>query len=456
MNTTLLAFFVYWGIWIVVPFLVDGLSALILFGGVVWARLRGRFQPYSGALDFYPTLSVIIPVLNGEHSLAACLQSIRAQTYPAERLEVVVVDNGSSDRTFEVFNSVQQEAFGGQLQWVKTQYRGKPWALNAGIHLTSGHYMVNIDADVVLAPDALSQMVAAFEADPALSAATGSIEVLPAPEGAGALAMLIAECEFQEYLSAFRMGRQYQSLTHSLFTLAGAFSAFRRETLLATFLYDKDTVSEDTKLTLDIYERIHNAKIECVSQAVAYVSPTPTLAALYAQRVRWQRGLLEVAAIHPRQMSPNIFKVHGVALTRLLTVDHTLVFPRLIWTFLFPAMTAFGYPLGLVVSASLFMYVFYMAIAAVMALSIYVVSAPSERTRLRANWWITVVMPAYRFLIFVFRLAGSLTALAEPAEWRAVDPVSATRQAGQDLAARLEQTWTDFRGRVKQAMEVAP
>src|SRR5439155_16567499 len=173
MNTTLLAFFVYWGIWIVVPFLVDGLSALILFGGVVWARLRGRFQPYSGALDFYPTLSVIIPVLNGEHSLAACLQSIRAQTYPAERLEVVVVDNGSSDRTFEVFNSVQQEAFGGQLQWVKTQYRGKPWALNAGIHLTSGHYMVNIDADVVLAPDALSQMVAAFEADPALSAATG-------------------------------------------------------------------------------------------------------------------------------------------------------------------------------------------------------------------------------------------------------------------------------------------
>src|SRR5438094_922140 len=77
MNTTLLAFFVYWGIWIVVPFLVDGLSALILFGGVVWARLRGRFQPYSGQFDFYPTLSVIIPALNGEHSLAACLHSIR-------------------------------------------------------------------------------------------------------------------------------------------------------------------------------------------------------------------------------------------------------------------------------------------------------------------------------------------------------------------------------------------
>jgi poly-beta-1,6-N-acetyl-D-glucosamine synthase len=449
MNTSLLAFVVYWGIWIVVPFLIDGLSALILFAGVSWARLAGRFRPYSGRLEFYPTLSVIIPVLNGEDSLGACLESIRAQTYPPQRMEVVVVDNGSSDNTFAVFNSVQQKEFGGQLQWVRTQYRGKPWALNAGIHLTSGQYLINIDADVVLAPDALSQMVAAFESDPSLSAATGSIEVLPAPEAAGGLATLIAECEFQEYLSAFWMGRQYQSLTNSVFTLAGGFSAFRREALLGTFLYDKDTVSEDTKLTLDIYQRIHNAKIQCIAQAVAYVSPTPSLKALYAQRVRWQRGLLEVAALHPAQFSPNILKVRGVALSRLLTIDHTLIFPRLIWTFLFPAMTAFDYPMGLVASASLFMYVFYIAIAVIMTLSIYVVAAARERARLRDYWWLSLIMPAYRFLIFVFRLAGSLTVLAEPAEWRAPDPVSATQQAGRDLVSQLGHAWLGFRGRLK-------
>jgi putative glycosyltransferase (exosortase G-associated) len=445
MNNTLLAFFVFWGIWVVVPMLIDGSTALVLFFGVLWARWTGRLHPQTRALDFYPRVSIIIPVLNGERTLGGCLASIQAQTYPLTHLEIVVVDNGSADKTFDVVQRYQLETFSGQLHWISVPFRGKPWALNTGIHLTTGQYVINIDADVVLQRDAVRQMVMAFETNPDISAATGSVEVLPAEADEGRTTHLIAECEFQEYLSAFWMGRQYQSLTNGLYTLAGAFSAFRRETLLQTFLYDKLTVSEDTKLTLDIYERIKGAQVVCIAQAIAYVTPTPSVGALYAQRVRWQRGMLEVIALRANRLKFDIWRVRGLSLTRLMLIDHTLIFPRLIWTFLFPAMTAFGYPLSLVISATLFMYVFYLGIAALMAFTLYLVVDPLKRARLRANWWITFLMPAYRFAIFVFRLAGSITALAEPAEWRVVDPVTATKRAGQQLSQQAMQAWNDFR-----------
>jgi putative glycosyltransferase (exosortase G-associated) len=445
MANTLLAFFVFWGIWIVVPLLIDGLSALTLFVGVVWARLAGRLTPPPPVQEFHPRVSLIIPVLNGERTLSTCLASLRFQTYPHECLEVFVVDNGSTDGTFAVFQQAQAQSFGGQLHWISTPFRGKAWALNAGIHLTSGKYLINIDADVVLAADAISQMVAAFEADPNISAATGGVEVLPARPDDERLAHLIAECEFQEYLSAFWMGRQYQSLTQSLYTLAGAFSAFRRDVLLQTFLYDKLTVSEDTKLTLDIYKHVPGAQIVCVPQAIAYVTPTPSLAGLYAQRVRWQRGQLEVVALHAERINFNVLQLRGLALSRLMMIDHTLLFPRLIWTFLFPLMTAFGYPLSLVVSATLFMYVFYIGINAVTALSMYMIAGEVERERLRAHGWIVALMPAYRFLIFIFRLAGSLIALAEPAEWRVADPVTETRRAGQKLLERARHAVQEYR-----------
>jgi len=421
-------------------------SALALLLGVGWARLTGRLRPPALALEHYPIVSLIIPVLNGGETLGNCLASIQAQTYPRDRLEVIVVDNGSTDGTQTVFQQAQEQGVGCVTNWVSLPFRGKPWALNAGIHLASGQYILNIDADVVLAPDAVARMIAALEADPTIGAATGGIQVLPAEPDAGRLPFLIAECEFQEYLSAFWMGRQYQSLTNSLYTLAGAFSAFRREALLCTFLYDKLTVSEDTKLTLDLYERCQTSRIVCVPQAIAYVTPTPSLRALYAQRVRWQRGQVEVAALNPQRLRPNIFRLRGLSLSRLMMIDHTLIFPRLIWTFLFPVMAMFGYPLLLVVSATLFMYLFYVVIALVSTLTIYLLVGPAERARLRANGWIVAVMPAYRFLVFFFRLAGSLIALAEPAEWRVRDPVTETRQAGERLLAQLTQSWVDFRG----------
>jgi poly-beta-1,6-N-acetyl-D-glucosamine synthase len=230
-----------------------------------------------------------------------------------------------------------------------------------------------------------------------------------------------------EYYAGFRIGRQYQSLTNSLFTLAGAFSAFRRDVLLQTPLYQSQTVSEDTHLTFELHRRFAGMHLECLPDAIAYVEPSPSLSALYAQRVRWQRGELEVASLFKDFLGLPV-GLRGVSVPRSLIVDHTLAFPRLVWTFLMPLLYFFGYPLEIVVSATLSMYLVYMVVDGLFALVAHALADADSRARIRKNWWMFTVLPAFRWTTFWFRFAGFLTALKEPPEWRAQDPVQQTIQ----------------------------
>jgi putative glycosyltransferase (exosortase G-associated) len=315
--------------------------------------------------------------------------------------------------------------------------RGKAWALNAGIHLARGNYIVNVDSDTVLASDAIRNVVAAMEADPELGAVTGAIEVLPPAADATPLQRVLAECEFFEYLAAFQVGRTHQTILQNLYTLSGAFSAFRREILLQTFLYSQETVTEDTDLTFELYERFRDKRVGCVSSAISYVHPIESLSALYAQRVRWQRGQLEVSARHTSLMRRSMFQISGFAPARTLLIDHTLAFPRLVWTLFLPILTMFGYPLALIVAATLMLYLFYVLIdLAWMAVASIDVNRAARR-RMGHTWWVLAALPLYRMLIFWFRFSGFLYAVAEPGTWRVQDPLSQARAGMADIRQRL-------------------
>lgn len=429
-----LGFAIFWGTWLLVPLLIDGLSALASLITVWYAQWR---RPAPPALDFAPLVTVIVPVHNSERTLGACLASLAAQDYPREQVEVLVISNGTTDRSFEVFSACQAR-FGGQLTWHAIPHAGKAWALNAGIHLARGVYIINIDSDVVLAPDALRRLVARLEAEPDLGAATAAIEVLPPPAGASTWQRLLARCEFLEYQAAFQVGRRYQTIARSMFTLAGAFSAFRRDVLLQTFLYSQQTVTEDTDLTFEIHRRFPELRIGVVAEAVAYVHPIESLSALYAQRVRWQRGQLEVSALHAPLLARPWWRLRGFSPSRILLIDHTLAFPRLVWTFFMPILALFGYPGTLLVGALIVVYLFYLTIDLLWFVTCWALARPATRRRLRAQTWICLLMPLYRMVVFWFRLSGFLHAVAEPASWRVQDPLRQARQGLGDLRARLQ------------------
>ena len=103
-GDSFIAFFLFWGIWLLVPLMIDGVSIIMQLIGV-WAAEWGKWR--SGwmrvELKDYPRVSLVIPVYNGAHSLSKTIQSIRNQSYPKVQLEVIVVDNGSTDSTEQAF-----------------------------------------------------------------------------------------------------------------------------------------------------------------------------------------------------------------------------------------------------------------------------------------------------------------------------------------------------------------
>jgi cellulose synthase/poly-beta-1,6-N-acetylglucosamine synthase-like glycosyltransferase len=217
-----------------------------------------------------------------------------------------------------------------------------------------------------------------------------------------------------------------------LFTLAGAFSAFRREALFSTHLYDTGTVGEDTFMTFELQEAFPDRKVSVVPSSVCYTEPIPSLRALYSQRTRWQRGEIEVIAAHPRLARRGLF-YRGFSPIRTLLIDHTLAFPRVAWTFLMPALAFLGYHWSVIATATLALYLVYVAIEAVTWLTNALLVVPPSDRRLHRGWWTVPLMPAYRYMVFWMRFAGTLTVLTEGHQWRTQDPVTASREELRDM-----------------------
>jgi cellulose synthase/poly-beta-1,6-N-acetylglucosamine synthase-like glycosyltransferase len=244
-----------------------------------------------------------------------------------------------------------------------------------------------------------------------------------------------------EYATVFGVGRSFQSYLNALFTLSGAFSIFRREILLKSLLYNKDTVSEDTELTFQLYARASNSRIVSIPNAIAYLEPTETWSRLYSQRLRWQRGQLEVSASHRKDRQDNLF---GFSPTRVLLVDHTLAMPRLIWTAFLPILTVFNYPAWLITMSYLSMYLFYFFIEIVW----FAVAFHYAEARVRRRLWTSILliplMPIYRLVQFYFRVAGFFYAIAEPFSWNTGNPVDQVVEGLRDVEEQVNRQIDKF------------
>jgi len=222
-----------------------------------------------------------------------------------------------------------------------------------GLAQTEGELIIAIDSDVVLEPDAVEQAVAAFRNDPNLAAATAHLIIdrnllvqadtqgrllvdqtdMPLNAPLSFMQHFLAAAQFMEYLQAFRIGRHAEAARGQLFTLSGACGIFRREALTAVGQYHGRTVSEDTDLTFALLRR--GFKLGYLPQVRVHLAPTISWRALYAQRVRWQRGELEVLAVHT-DLVTQVSRSRGSNMLIRLWRDHTLAMMRLVWLLLLP------------------------------------------------------------------------------------------------------------------------
>lgn len=406
----------FWITWALIPIVVEIIPSIVSTAKLMH---RQRRMPKLKAPQKWPWVTIIVPVYNSEDTLFDCIRSIDRQTYPKQAMQIILANNQSTDDSFGAYARAQDAFPNLFLRYVNTD-KGKARALNAAIYESIGSYVINIDSDGLLEPNAVKNMVLRFESDNSIAAMTGA--VLPqrqlVQQVSGWWHRLLAKNEYYEYAQAFLSGRTIESFRDQLFTMSGAFSAFRREVLMETFLYDTDTIGEDTDMTFQIRTRLGKKVVICAN-AIFYVEPISGFAELYAQRQRWQRGELEVAQNYMAQTASlrGFFKDF---LVRRIMIDHTFTFPRMIWTFATLVLIAFGYSTLVVGLSYLLIYGLYVLVGVINFISVGILLKPypAERRFYSRLWWLTLTLPIYMFLTGWIRLVGVIKAMTTHATWR--------------------------------------
>lgn len=404
----------FWLTWLIVPIVYELLP--MLFGLCRLAFVNRKSQ--NGDKKLVP-ISLIIPAYNSAATIYHCFESIGHSSYPTELMRIIVADNESTDKTYAEFRRAQYAFPNLRMQWINTK-RGKARALNAAIYNASGTYIVNIDSDGILQRDALVNIVRMFERRPHIDALTGTIltQHRQINQNRHFWLRLLQKNEYFEYVQAFLAGRTVESLNNQLFTMSGAFSAFRRAKLMQTHLYDINTIGEDIDMTLQIRYEL-KGRVELCPNAIFYVEPISGLDALYTQRQRWQRG--EVNTVR-KFMQDNIGLAqifHNFVVRRLL-IDHTVLFLRMIWLFAFVVLIPFGYSVHLVAMSFVLLYFLYVGMALINFVSafIYLRAFRADQLFYIKNWWVIFALPIFFLIISFIQMVGLVNMMTQPAQWQ--------------------------------------
>lgn len=427
---------VFWMAWVIIPLIVEIIPAL--FGITLLYVKRFRYKKEK-EMVYFPEITLIIPVYNSADTLEVCLESVYHSTYPNSAISVILVDNGSKDNSFSIYKEYQKKHPDMNANWMNAK-QGKSKALNMALFNSEGKYIIHIDSDGRLQEDALMNMVKRFEANEKISCMTGAI--LTDPEAIDKeksfWKRLLQKTEFFEYAQAFLAGRNYEAELNSIFTLSGAFSAFRKSTILKTQLYNTETVCEDTHVTFQI-RYILKKKIDICENALFFVEPIEGMGKLYVQRQRWQRGELEVIHMFQKQHKKKFFS-SGI-MSKILIFDHTFAFPRMIWYMALLCLSLIGYPFR------------YVAVSFVLIYCLYVISAFLYYTNVclflkwekelqrfyRRKVYCVLLLPALNFIAYWFRLAGIINSIKGASTWR-------TKGFNEEVATAKEIIRKDFAG----------
>lgn len=426
----------FWMVWIIIPLIMEIFPAFINFLFLIKKKIKRRKYK---EIIYYPEITLIIPVYNSAGTLKQCIESVVHSDYPSNLIYIMLVNNQGKDNSFEIFRKCQMEYPQLKISWLNSK-QGKSKALNMALFNSQGKYIIQIDSDGRLHPQALKNVVARMENEVNTHCVTGVIvtndKMIDATKHFGM--RLLRKAEYFEYLQAFLAGRNYQSEFGHIYTMSGAFSAFRKSAILRTQMYNTDTVGEDTHVTFQVRNRL-KMKVKLCENAFYIVDPIEDLDQLYTQRQRWQRGELEVAHIFLKKEMDSITGFFSNFAVRLLIYDHTFAFPRMIWYFAILCLVFFNYPIRLVVLSVLLIYVLYSVSTFLFYLNIlgFLSEFKDMKRYYRKKWYLVLIMPVYNFLTFWFRLAGIINSVREEQSWQ-------TRTLTQEKAEIREIIKKDF------------
>jgi cellulose synthase/poly-beta-1,6-N-acetylglucosamine synthase-like glycosyltransferase/peptidoglycan/xylan/chitin deacetylase (PgdA/CDA1 family)/spore germination protein YaaH len=263
------------------------MSARLLIVGIfaVIDRLR---KPHRKASPGYnPRVAVLIPAYNEETVIVRTIRSVLNSDY--KNLHIIVIDDGSLDRTFDVAREAYAaEIAAGRVQVLTHPNGGKASALNFALERITEDIYVGIDADTVIATDAISKLIPHFE-DPRIGAMAGNAKV-------GNRVNLWTSWQALEYITSQNFERRALDLFHVVTVVPGAIGAWRTAPVKAAGGYPLNTVAEDADLTMNLLEQRFHVDYE--DRALAFTEAPINVQGLMLQRFRWSFGILQAVWKH--------------------------------------------------------------------------------------------------------------------------------------------------------------
>jgi len=261
-------------------------ARLILVGALaIFDRFRRR-----GSLDdpaYRPSVAVLIPAYNEEKVIERTVRSVLDSDYP--NLRAIVIDDGSKDRTLEVTrNAFREEIADGRVTVLTKPNSGKAAALNFALQHVTEEIFVGIDADTIIAPNAISYLVPHFR-DPKVAAMAGNAKV-------GNRVNLWTRWQALEYITSQNFERRALNTLNAVSVVPGAIGAWRTADVRAAGGYHHDTVAEDADLTMALLQAGYHVNYE--DRALAYTEAPTTANGLMRQRFRWSFGIMQAVWKH--------------------------------------------------------------------------------------------------------------------------------------------------------------
>jgi cellulose synthase/poly-beta-1,6-N-acetylglucosamine synthase-like glycosyltransferase/peptidoglycan/xylan/chitin deacetylase (PgdA/CDA1 family)/spore germination protein YaaH len=268
------------------------MSGRLIIIGIFAIIDRFRKRKNFATPDYQPRVAVLIPAYNEEKVIVRTIRSVMMSNY--KNIRIIVIDDGSTDKTYNVAREAYPaDIAAGRLTVLTKPNGGKADALNFALERTNEEIYVGIDADGVIAHDAISNLVPHF-ADPKIGAVAGNAKV-------GNRVNLWTRWQALEYITSQNFERRALDLFDVVMVVPGAIGAWRTAPVKAGGGYHSNTVAEDADLTMNMLEQGYSVIYE--DQALAFTEAPVNADGLIRQRFRWSFGILQAIYKHKGAIS---------------------------------------------------------------------------------------------------------------------------------------------------------
>lgn len=292
-------------------FLFLGAVRILVLGYFAFKQRRKEKLNAKTYLKDQPQVSIIVPAFNEEVNAVSSLENLLLCDYPF--FDIVFVDDGSTDKTFEIVKAAFEN--NPKLKIFTKPNGGKASALNYGIEKTNADYVVCIDADTKLLPDAVRELMKNF-ADENVGAVAGSVKV-------GNLVNMLTRWQSIEYTTSQNFDRKGFAYPNAITVIPGAIGAFKKEAIVKAGGFTTDTLAEDCDITIRILRAGYVVANE--PNAKAFTEAPETLKQFFKQRFRWTFGVMQTFWKHKDALFINKYKALGwIALPDILLFKYII------------------------------------------------------------------------------------------------------------------------------------